>query len=70
MLGRAHFSQKQLHGLNQSQIKEKLIREKDVVWEDLPKECRYGSTIFDDEVDVAVFIRNREFIKKFLEPEP
>jgi len=42
MLARAHFSQKQLHKLNNKMMKEKLVSEKGIIWEELPIYLKRG----------------------------
>lgn len=51
-LGRAHFSQKQLHGVNSTDVQNKLLTEKGVNWEDLPGKFKYGS-----------FFKRQQFVK-------
>jgi tRNA(His) guanylyltransferase len=44
MLGRAHFSHKQLHGKNTNEVKE-MLRDKDIKWEDLYSYKKYGTYV-------------------------
>lgn len=70
MLGRAHFSQKELHGKTNNDIKTML----DVIgvsWNDLPIYLRYGRAIYknnegEDIIDkeIPLFTENRSFIEK------
>jgi hypothetical protein len=69
MLGRAHFSQKELQNLNQRQIKDKLL-EKGIDWKELPRRCKYGTSIYNNKIKNVVYIKNHEFVKKLLEPDP
>ena len=43
MVGQANFSEKELHKKNRDQIKEMLITQKGINWEDLPMYQKYGS---------------------------
>ena len=52
MVGRAHFSQKQLHQLNGLRIKEKLKEEAGVVWDELPLEQQRGSCCIKEKYTV------------------
>jgi tRNA(His) guanylyltransferase len=45
MVGRANFSQKQLHGLNTSQVQELLWQEKGINWADYPDHLKRGSIV-------------------------
>lgn len=45
MLGQAHFSHKQLHGLKGGQIKTKLEEEQGVVWGELPSRRKSGTLV-------------------------
>ena len=43
MVGHANFSEKQMHGKNTSEIKEMLLSEKGIDWNDLPTKFQRGS---------------------------
>ena len=43
MVGQANFSEKELHKKNREQIKEMLIAQKGINWDDLPAYQKYGS---------------------------
>ena len=43
MVGQANFSERELHKKNREQIKEMLITQKGINWEDLPAYQKYGS---------------------------
>lgn len=62
MTARSLFSHKELHGLNQAQLKEK-IRECGVEWESLPRRCKYGFSSPGEEV---VYVGNRDFVRAAL----
>lgn len=76
MLGRAHFSQKQLHKLNCNQIQEKLWQEKKINWAKLPIKDKRGTCIVKKEtvlgsswiVDESIpdFIKNRQYTEKYV----
>lgn len=82
--GQAHFSHKQLHGVNCDQIQEKLFQEKGINWNDTPTHLKRGACVtrrtFDGpensirhrwEVDreIPVFTRDRDYIGKYLYPD-
>jgi tRNA(His) guanylyltransferase len=76
MLGRHYFSQKQMHGLNNMQVKDKMHTEEGVAWEAIPTwqqrgSCAYqiknnpsGSLVFDD--DIPVFSQQRVYVDNHL----
>ncbi len=43
MLGQAHFSQRELNGINTSDLLDKLVEEKGVNWHDEPEDFKYGT---------------------------
>lgn len=45
MLARTHFSHKSLHGLNNSQLQEKLHAEKGIIWNDTPTHKKRGACV-------------------------
>jgi tRNA(His) guanylyltransferase len=49
-LGQAHFSHKQLHGKDTQMIREMLLKEKGLVWEDCPQEQRLGWFVHKEKV--------------------
>ena len=78
MLGRHYFSHKQLHGLNRSQIQDKLWTEHNVNWNDLPTWCKRGSSTVDGnpysssdpiltDEEIPIFTADRNYIEKQLE---
>lgn len=42
MLAQSKFSHKQLHGVNSDQMKEMLVREHSISWDDQPMQAKYG----------------------------
>ena len=44
-LGQAHFSPKQLHGVNTTEIQEILFKEKGINWNDLPPNQKRGRAV-------------------------
>lgn len=42
-LAQSLFSHKEIQGLNGKQLKEKMINEKNIFWEDLPLDCKRGT---------------------------
>jgi tRNA(His) 5'-end guanylyltransferase len=70
MLGRAHFSQKELHGKTNNDVKT-MLEAIGVSWNDLPIYLRYGRAIYknsegEDIIDkeIPLFTENRSFIEK------
>lgn len=53
-LGQAHFSHKELHGLNGDQVQEKLFQEKGINWANENPHFKNGTLIFPDGGVVAV----------------
>ena len=71
MVGQANFSEKELHKKNRDQIKEMLITQKGIDWDDLPAYQKYGSCCVKEKyqcenVDVkdGAVIRTRWVIDK------
>lgn len=50
-VGQAYFSHKELHGLNVSQVQEKLFSERNINWFDFPTCLKRGSCCIKREVD-------------------
>lgn len=79
MLGRAHFSDKQLYKKNCNDIQDMLINEKGINWNSLDIDCRRGACVVKEEADggpqwiidrsIPIFTQNRNYIdyKVFLE---
>jgi len=71
-VGQAHFSPKQLHGLNTDKVQDLLFKEKGINWNDLPVINKRGACIVKNEgnwyVDhgTPVFSQDREYINKFV----
>lgn len=53
MVGQANFSHKQLHGKTCNMVKEMLIAEKGINWEELPVERKRGSCAIKVEKEIA-----------------
>lgn len=75
MLGHFHFSQKQMHGKNNSQVQDMLMLESGVNWNDLPTWMKRGSCVVsrlgvtvDDEI--PVFTQDRNYIEQHLSAPP
>ena len=81
MLGQAHFSHKQLHGVNCNEMQEKLIREKDVNWNDYSIAIRRGRAVKSIcdltetdrrqlvlDLEPPIFTQDRDYILKHMEP--
>jgi tRNA(His) guanylyltransferase len=67
-LAQAHFSAKQLHGVNNSGMQEMLFREKGINWNDCPTDQKRGRTVIYDEslwlsdLDIPVFTAERDYL--------
>ena len=72
----AHFSHKELQGLNGSQLQDKLFNEKGINWNDLPTfekrgMCYYrGNTVEDRswnfDSNIPIFTQNRDYIERLV----
>ena len=75
LLGREHFSQKELHKVNCKQIQDKLITEKGVNWNDCPTFFKRGVCVYKEkgyweiDLEIPIFTQKRDFIEKHLEIE-
>lgn len=82
MVGQAHFSQKQLHGLSCDMIQEKLFQEKGINWNDTKVCFKRGACAVRETFDVdaaersrwtineepPIFTQSREFIERHVYP--
>ena len=75
MLGRAHFSQKQMHSKSNEQVK-MLLEQSGVMWEDLDLYLQRGRCVYNKpdggaiiDREIPLFTGNREFIEKHLKFE-
>jgi tRNA(His) 5'-end guanylyltransferase len=61
MLGHFHFSQKQMHGKNNSEVQDMLMLQKGVNWNDLPVWMKRGSCVLrqTDNVNIDAVTRER-----------
>ena len=71
MVARAHFSQKEIHGLNCDEIQEKLWQEKGINWSDYPTFLKRGSCVVKGNTwivdnDIPDFTKNRAYINRFI----
>ncbi len=74
MLGRFHFSQKQMHGKNNSQVQDMLMLEKGVNWNDIPSWMKRGACVSrEPNVGTAlhdvipVFTQDRDYVNKHVQ---
>lgn len=68
-MAQAHFSEKELHGVNTKAAKEKLLSEKGIDWDNLPIHLQRGACVDKSyHYDIPVFTQDREFIEKYLRP--
>ena len=73
-LARAHFSQKQLHGLNNSQLQDKLHEEKGINWNDCSTVEKRGTCIIRKDgwiidENIPIFTQDRAYIENCLPKE-
>jgi tRNA(His) 5'-end guanylyltransferase len=80
MLGHFHFSQKQMHAKNNSEVQDMLMLQRGVNWNDLPVWMRRGATVIrttgvdhegvhtsvDEDENIPVFTQDREYVERFL----
>jgi tRNA(His) guanylyltransferase len=71
MLGHYHFSQKQMHGKNNSQVQDMLMLEKGINWNDIPTWMKRGSCVIrTDSVitdnEIPIFTQDRAYIERLL----
>jgi tRNA(His) 5'-end guanylyltransferase len=83
MYARHFFSHKQLHGLSNSQIQDKLVLEHQKNWNDLPTWMRRGSCVYQDpewcwassaprskkDDDIPIFTQDRNYVEQWLTPQ-
>lgn len=72
----AHFSHKELQGLNGSQLQDKLFKEKGINWNDLPTfekrgMCYYRGITVEDrgwnlDLNIPIFTQNRDYIERLV----
>lgn len=78
--GHHFFSQKQMHGKNNSQVQDMLMLEKGVNWNDMPTWTKRGVCVThnnqspfssaphqDVDMEIPVFTQDRQYIERFLE---
>lgn len=73
MLGHYHFSQKQMHGLNNSQVQDLLMLNKGINWNDVDTWKKRGSCIIKQDngkwcVDenIPIFTQDRNYINQYV----
>jgi len=75
MLARAHFSQKECHGMSGNQLQEMLHSKRGINWNDLPVQLKRGTIILRENTegrsfwkvtDPPVFSQDRTIIENFL----
>lgn len=75
-LGQAHFSHKELHQLSCEQVKQKLLEEKGVCWEDEQTVVKRGLCINSSpetrdwwvDWDIPIFTQQRDYIERHVDP--
>lgn len=75
MLGRAHFSQKQMHGKSNAQVR-MMLEQKGVMWEQLDLYLQRGRCVYNKpdggaiiDREIPLFTENREYIERHLKFE-
>lgn len=73
-LGQAHFSHKELHGLNTSKVQDKLMLEKGINWNDVPTKFKRGTAVitrpgFKPDVDeeMPVITQDRAYVERYID---
>jgi len=71
MLGRAHFSHKELHKKNVNDIQDMLMLQKDINWNDTQTYFKRGWCITKNGLDeeIPIFTQDRNYIRKHLSAE-
>lgn len=84
MLGRFHFSQKQMQGKSNSQVQDMLMLEKQVNWNDLPTWMKRGTAVYQRsdwsevmsfhrskvDVEIPIFTQDRNFVDQHINVAP
>lgn len=82
MLGHFHFSQKQIHGLNNIQVKAKLIDERGINWDNIDAWQKRGACLHENfyhgmgypkliaDKHIPVFTESRAYVERHLTPPP
>ncbi len=71
-VGQAHFSSKQLHGLNTDMVQDLLFKEKGINWNDLPTINKRGACVirvdgkWAVDREIPLFSQDREYVNKFV----
>lgn len=77
MLGHFYFSQKQMHGKNNSEVQDMLMLEKKTNWNDIDSWKKRGTCVVRDpesgtvllDEEVPIFTKDRDYINKLLVAE-
>jgi len=64
-LAQSLFSHKQIQGLNNSQLQEKLFQEKGINWNDLPTTHKRGSAVLKNKLNdnIPIFSQNKQYFE-------
>lgn len=71
-LGQANFSHKSLHGLNNSQVQDKLMLEKGINWNDTPTIFKRGACCLRKDkkwvadYEIPIFTKDRDYIERLV----
>ena len=81
MLGRFHFSQKEMHGKNNSEVQDMLMLQKQINWNDIPTwqkrgSCAFRNTVPGSEIsepyiideNIPIFSQDRNYVERHLVP--
>lgn len=78
MLGRFHFSQKQMHGKNNSQVQDMLMLDKGINWNDIPTWMKRGTCAYPNpnrgegmdpilvDEEIPIFTQDRDYVRRHL----
>lgn len=70
MMGHHHFSQKKMHGKNNSEVQDMLMLEKGINWNDIPTWMKRGTCYFPrmgTDNEIPIFTQDRQYIERHLQ---
>lgn len=75
-LGQAHFSHKQMHGLSNNKVQDKLMTEKNINWNDVATMFKRGTCVVRDkseerskvvvDYEIPIFSQDRNYIEQYI----
>lgn len=72
MLGHYHFSQKQMHGKNNSVVQDMLMQEKQINWNDVKTWAKRGTCVYrksgetTTNLEIPIFTQDRSFVDRHM----